>query len=89
MKDKKAGARTLMTVVLAVGMIISIVGIILMFAARDESILTRKIMFSVVLVLLEISYIIKYAVLDSKNSALKTTIASVLIVALGACLWIF
>lgn len=89
MKDKKSTAKNLMFVLLSVSLVICIIAIILMFTMHDQSMLARKIMFSVVIAILEASYIIKFNIVDNKNAKLNTTIMTILMIALAVCLWLF
>ena len=89
MKNKKSTAKALMFVMLGISVIISIAAIILMFTMKEQSMLARKIMFSGVIAILEVCYIIKFNILDRKNAMFNTTIMTVLMIALAVCLWIF
>lgn len=89
MKDKKSTAKTIMFVMLWISVAISIVAIILMFTMKEQSLLARKIMFSGVVAILEVCYIIKFNILHSKNAKLNTVIMTILMIALAVCLWVF
>lgn len=89
MKNKKSTAKSLMFVLLGVSLVICIIAIVLMFTMHEQSMLARKIMFSGVVVILEICYIIKFNILDTKNSKINTSIMTIIMIALAVCLWIF
>lgn len=73
MKGKKSTAKNFMFVMLGISVVISITAIILMFTMKEQSMLARKIMFSGVIAILEVCYIIM----------------TILMIALAVCLWIF
>ena len=58
MKGKKSTAKNFMFVMLGISVVISITAIILMFTMKEQSMLARKIMFSGVIAILEVCYII-------------------------------
>ena len=89
MKGKKSTAKTFMFVMLGISVVISITAIILMFTMKEQSMLARKIMFSGVISILEVCYIIKFNIIDRKNAKLNTAIMTILMIALAVCLWIF
>lgn len=82
-------AKNVMFAMLCVSVIISITAVILMFTMHDQSMLARKIMFSGVIILLEICYIIKFNILGSKNAKLNTAIMTIFMLVLAVCLWVF
>jgi len=89
LKGKKSTAKTFMFVMLGISVVISITAIILMFTMKEQSMLARKIMFSSVIAILEVCYIIKFNIIDRKNAKLNTAIMTILMIALAVCLWIF